>query len=157
MKSIALSILIFSTLILNTINTVNAAEKYTGGFDHVGLAVSDLDASTRFFVDALGFKIGGRDKSYPAVFMNNGEMGITLWQTDEGHVAFDRKKNVGLHHLAIKVPSFEALDSLYQAVKEVPGVVIEFSPELAYGGPAKHMMIREPSGNRLELVHRPSK
>jgi len=157
MKPIVLSILIFSTLIMSTINIVNAAEKHTGGLDHIGLAVSDLEASTRFFVDVLGFKVGGRDKSYPAVFMNNGEMGLTLWQTDEDPVAFDRKKNVGLHHLAIKVPSFEALDSLYQTVKEIPGAVVEFSPELAYGGPAKHMMIREPSGNRLELVHRPSK
>ena len=127
----------------------------TGGVDHIGLSVSKLTASTSFFVGALGFKVSGRDPKYPAVFMNNGEMSLTLWQTDEKPVAFNRKGNVGLHHLAIQVTSFEALDALHEVVKQIPGVVIEFSPELAYGGPAKHMMIREPSGNRLELVHRP--
>jgi len=129
--------------------------KNTAGVDHIGLSVSDLDASTNFFVDALGFKVSGRDSKYPAAFMNNGEMSITLWQTGDDPVAFNRKNNVGLHHLAIRVKSFEALDELYLSVKAIPGVVVEFSPELAYGGPAKHMMIREPSGNRLELVHRP--
>ena len=138
-------------------SSVSAADKTTGGFDHVGLSVSDLDASTDFFVEALGFKLLGRDAEYPAVFMNNGEMGLTLWQTNEKPVAFDRKNNVGLHHLAIRVASFEVLDSLYETVKKIPGVVVEFSPELSYGGPAKHMIIREPSGNRIELIHRPSK
>ncbi len=136
---------------------INAAEKTTEGVDHIGLSVSDLERSTNFFVDALGFKVAGRDSKYPAVFMNNGDMGLTLWQTSEKTVRFDRKHNVGLHHLAIKVTSFEALDSLYETVKEIPGVVVEFAPELSYGGPAKHMIIREPSGNRIELIHRPSK
>ena len=138
-------------------STIKAEEKITGGMDHIALSVSNLDASTNFFVDTLGFKVGGRDEEYPAVFMNNGDMGLTLWQTDKEFVAFDRKKNVGLHHLAIKVESFDVLDSLYQAIKENPDVTIEFAPELSYGGPAKHMMIREPGGNRIELIHRPKK
>jgi lactoylglutathione lyase len=106
-------------------------------------------------VSALNFKVTGRDENYPAVFMSNGEMSLTLWQTDENSIEFNRKLNVGLHHLAIQVTSFEALEELHKALQKHPGVVIEFAPEFAYGGPAKHMMIREPSGNRLELVHRP--
>ncbi len=31
---------------------------------------------------------------------------------------------------------------------------VTVGPELSYGGPAKHMMIRKPSGNRLEFIHR---
>ena len=158
MKNALLSIMLF----LNVLNfSVNAAESNsensTEGLDHIGLSVSDLDASTQFFVKVLDFKVRGRDSKYPAVFMNNGHMGLTLWQTDKSSTSFDRKKNVGLHHLAIKVPSFDALESLYQVIKELPNVTIEFSPELSYGGPAKHMMIREPSGNRIELIHRPAK
>jgi len=149
---------LFCALILTALAgvSIGAEQKPTAGFDHVGLSVSDLDASTVFFVDTLGFEVAGRDPKYPAVFMNNGSMSVTLWQTSEPAVAFNRKNNVGLHHLAIKIPSFEALDGLYEVIKELDNVVVEFSPELAYGGPAKHMMIREPSGNRLELVHRPS-
>lgn len=128
-----------------------------GGIDHIGLTVSKLEASTAFFEDLLGFKVVGRDKDYPAVFMNNGEVTITLWSIKDVDqaIAFNRQQNVGLHHLALKIDSFETLNALYERMKETPGVKIEFAPELAYGGPAKHMMVREPSGNRLELVHRP--
>ena len=159
MKQFSRNILILCSLLISVMVSAqdSATVKLTGGADHIGLSVSDLDASTDFFVDVLGFKVSGRDTKYPATFMNNGEMSVTLWQTDDDNVKFNRKRNVGLHHLAISVTSFDALDSLYQAAKETPGVVIEFSPELAYGGPSKHMMIREPSGNRLELVHRPKR
>lgn len=34
----------------------------------------------------------------------------------------------------------------------MPSVVVELSSELAYGGLAKHMMIRDPSGNRIEFA-----
>lgn len=131
----------------------------TTGFNHIGLTVSDLDLSTRFFVEALGWKQVGGDPDYPAKFVSDGNMFITLWQVEDPAKAikFDRKNNIGLHHLAITVASFEALDTLYARIKAFEGVEVEFSPELAYGGPGKHMMIREPSGNRLEFTHRPPK
>ncbi|MBC3767191.1 VOC family protein [Neptunicella marina] len=129
----------------------------TEGFDHIGLTVSQLEQSTAFFVNGLGWRLLGRNSDYPAAFVSDGHMMIALWQakTDKP-VAFDRKNNVGLHHLAIRVSSFEQLDNLYQRIKTMPGVVIEFAPEPAYGGPAKHMMVREPSGNRLEFKHSPN-
>ena len=125
--------------------------------DHVGLAVKDLAASTAFFVDGLGYTARGNDPSYPAAFLSNGQSLITLWQVEDpdAAVGFDRRKNVGLHHLALSVTSFDALDALYERLSKMPGVRIEFAPELSYGGPAKHMMVFEPSGNRIELVHRP--
>lgn len=128
-----------------------------GDVDHVGLTVTDLDASTAFFEDSLGFEVVGRDEAYPAVFLGNGEFLITLWRATapEKAVSFDRKNNVGLHHLAIRVGSFEALDAMHRRLVEAPGVKIEFAPEPLGGGPAKHMMLREPSGNRIELIHRP--
>ncbi|PCJ16728.1 MAG: glyoxalase, partial [SAR86 cluster bacterium] len=67
------------------------------------------------------------------------------------------KNNVGLHHLALSIASFEELDALYEVLANTDGVVIEFSPEPLSGGPTKHMMIREPSGNRLEFIHRPAR
>lgn len=154
MKSIFLMLTLIATLI---VSPVNADEKAVGGVDHIALSVSNLEVSTNFFVNTLGFKVAGRDKKYPAVFLNNGQMNLTLWQTSDETVAFDRKHNVGLHHLAIKVSSFEALDALYETIKAFEGVVIEFSPEPSYGGAAKHMIFREPSGNRIELIHRPNR
>ncbi len=127
------------------------------GTDHVGLTVTDLEASTALFVDVLGFRVRGADESYPAHFLTNGSTTITLWRAEDPKQAtpFDRRANVGLHHLALAVDSFESLAALHDRLAQYPGVVIEFAPELAYGGPSKHMMFYEPSGNRIELVHRP--
>lgn len=128
-----------------------------GGADHVGLSVTDLAASTRFFTEALGFEVVRRDPDYPAAFLSNGEILVTLWRVSDPKTAvpFDRKKNVGLHHLAFAVASFDALDALHERLRSWPGVRIEFAPELLGDGPARHMMLRDPSGNRIELIHRP--
>ncbi len=127
------------------------------GVDHIGLTVTNLEASRAFFVEALGFRVRGKDDKYPAYFLTNGATTITLWRAKDLTTArpFDRAQNVGLHHLALAVSSFEELDRLAATLRSYPGVTIEFMPELSYGGPAKHMMIREPSGNRLEFIHRP--
>jgi len=129
-----------------------------GGIDHVGLTVTDLAASERFFVGELGFEKVGGDAEYPSVFLSNGAILVTLWRANEPDLAvpFDRKQNVGLHHLAFAVASFSALDALHTRLQHAAGVRIEFAPELLGGGPARHMMIREPSGNRLEFIHRPN-
>ena len=123
------------------------------GLNHIGLAVSDLEASTAFFVDTLGFEPSGGDPDYPANFVFNSEIFVTLWQTsEEDTVAFDRKNNVGLHHMAITVRDLIALHALHDKFKRHPKVTIEFGPEFLGGGPATHMMIRDPSGLRLEFV-----
>lgn len=126
--------------------------------DHVGLTVTDLEASKDLFVQVLGFHVRNQDKDYPAYFLTNGATTITLWRAEDPStaIAFDRRKNVGLHHVALRVPSFEVLEAVYERLRVYPGVTIEFAPELAYGGPARHMIFREPSGNRIELVHRPN-
>ena len=150
--------LVFIFFIGNSSFSVSAQEaSLTTGFNHIGLTVSQLDLSTRFFVEALGWKQVGGDPNYPAKFVSDGNMFVTLWQATDPATAvkFNRKTNVGLHHLAITVASFEALDTLYERIKAFEGVEVEFAPELAYGGPGKHMMVREPSGNRLEFTYRP--
>ena len=150
---------LYISLILSIFSShAMAAEKAVNGLDHLGLSVSNLTASETFFTQALGFSVAGREADYPAVFLSNGDIFITLWQTKaESTVAFNRKNNVGLHHLALQVSSLEKLNELHDALKNHKGVTIEFAPELFYGGPAMHMMLREPSGNRIELIHRPKK
>lgn len=134
-----------------------SAESAVGGVDHLGLSVDNLDASERFFIKYGGFSVVKRDASYPAVFLNNGSVTITLWQVvdPENPVHFNRKTNVGLHHAAFSVSSFSALEKLYLKLKRDREVNVEFSPELLGEGPTKHMMVYEPSGNRIEFIHRP--
>lgn len=132
-------------------------EILTSGMNHVGLTISDLDKSFAFFTETLNWEDAGGYPDYPSKFVTDGEMFLTLWQvTDPANaIAFDRKNNVGLHHLALTVKSREALDVLYERFLKTEGVVIEFSPEPNGGGPTIHMMIREPSGNRLEFAYTP--
>lgn len=144
------------TLALTLVFPSEAANKASpiGGVDHIGLTVTKLDKSKDFFVQTLGFKELGKDPSYPAYFLNNGAITITLWQAKTPVTEFNRKNNVGLHHLAFQVETEERLHALHKLLQEAQGVTIEFASEHLGKGPTKHMMIREPSGNRLEFIHR---
>ncbi len=137
--------------------TVSSSHIEVKGIHHIGLAVKDLGETSRFFIEALGYKNVGGKPDYPSIFVSNGNMFITLWQVPnpETAIPFNRKTNIGLHHMAFELGSFEDLDAMYEHVKKWPGVTIDFSPELMGAGPAKHMMFREPGGIRLEFVHKP--
>jgi len=126
----------------------------TQGLNHLGLSVKDLDQTTAFFTNVLGWKELSRDETYPRNSVTDGKLRLTLWQVDNSKdiVAFDRRANVGLHHLAIEVESEERLDQLAKKATDWPGVTIEFLPELLSSGPRKHMMFTEPGGIRLELI-----
>ena len=126
----------------------------TVGLNHLGLAVRDLDRTTAFFVEVLGWTELARDESYPRNSVTDGDLRLTLWQVDHANpvTEFDRRANIGLHHLALGVPSEADLNRLADRVKDYPGVTVEFMPEPVGGGPRKHMMFAEPGGIRLELI-----
>ena len=126
----------------------------TNGINHTGLAVRDLDATARFFTEVLGWSESGRDESYPRSSVSDGVSRLTLWQVsdDRAPAAFDRRHNIGLHHLAIEVPTEAALDAFAAKIAAYPGAEIEFLPEPVGAGPRKHMMFTEPGGIRLELI-----
>lgn len=155
MKFFTKIVLVVSLLVTASVN----AGSVVGGVHHVGLSVLNLEESEEFFVKHLGFEVFKRDSEYPAVFLKNTEVVITLWRVKNPGEAikFNRKGNVGLHHLALSVDSFESLQSIYKKMKSIKNVKIEFSPELLGAGPAKHMMMYEPSGNRIEFIHSPKK
>lgn len=134
------------------INTMGHPD--TQGVHHVGLTVTDLDASCRFFTDLLGWERVGADPGYPAVFVSDGSVMVTLWQAKDPATAapFDKNNHVGLHHLAIRVASLESLDRLYRRLEAAENVDIEFAPEPLRGGPATHMMCYEPGGIRIEFI-----
>lgn len=129
----------------------------TLGVDHIGLAVQNLEASEGFFVNCLGWKKVGGKPEYPSAFVSDGTSVLTLWQVEDPQscVTFDRQKNVGLHHLALKVADEAALNALFDAVSVWPGVTVEFSPEPSGAGPKIHTMIRDPGGVRVEFAYDP--
>jgi lactoylglutathione lyase len=106
---------------------------------------------------SLGFTKVGGSESYPSCFVSDGASLITLWQTDSNATPFNRRTNVGLHHLAIKVPSRTSLDLAYDIIKTIRGVRTDgegaFPPSELVGTPFTHAMVYEPSGNRIELTY----
>jgi len=124
----------------------------TDGPHHIGLTVSNLEKSAGFFIELLGWEEVKRNEEYPSIFVSDGQIMITLWAVkDSPEIAFNRRANVGLHHLALQVSSEEALNKIHQQLTE-KHMDIEFAPELLGNGPAKHMMCFDPSGIRVEFI-----
>lgn len=125
----------------------------TKGLHHLGLTVSRLAESAAFFTQTLDWQEVRRVPEYPAIFVSDGTLMVTLWQAAEPEAAqaFDQQYNVGLHHVAFRVPSRAALDDVFARVQSA-GARIEFPPEPLSGGPVMHMMCFEPSGIRVEFI-----
>ncbi|MAO55879.1 MAG: glyoxalase [Rhodospirillaceae bacterium] len=130
----------------------------TLGAHHIGLTVPDLGPTKSFLMDALGFQQVGEVPDYPAVFVSDGTVMLTLWQAENPETAtpFDRRKNIGLHHLALKVADFDALDSVFDRVSTWPGVDIECAPcPPRPESPARHFLCIIPGGLRFEFFAAP--
>ena len=124
----------------------------TSGTHHIGLTVSRLEESAAFFTKLLGWQEVRRREDYPAIYVSDGKIMVTLWAAKEQPVVeFDRRRNIGLHHLALQVASESDLNGLHEKLA-AQGVNIEFAPEQVGTGPARHMMCYEPSGIRVEFI-----
>ncbi len=122
--------------------------------DHVGLAVSDVQASRALFIRALDFDELQALPDGAGYVLTNGAVFLSLWAVEHDANAFDHHRNVGLHHLALGVADATTLQAFYERLQVYPGVQIEDEPGPWQGGPSRNMMFREPSGNRIELIHR---
>ena len=131
----------------------------TRGVHHVGLAVPDLDTAQGFFLEALGWAVVGGNPSYPAVFVSDGTVMVTLWRVADPSQAspFDRRANVGLHHHALSVADRAMLQTVFGRVSAHPGVSIEFPPgPIREGSPVHHFICAMPGGLRLEFATAPT-
>ncbi len=127
----------------------------TQGIHHLGLTVANLQETAIFFIEQLNFEKVGEKPDYPAIFVSDGSIMLTLWQASDVNnaVAFDRKNNIGLHHFALKVANLEQLQKLHQQFTQLDNVEIEFAPEQLGDSPFQHMICLIPGGIRLELIN----
>ncbi len=106
--------------------------------DHIGIAVSDLEAETTFFRDVLGLHFLGYedlpDRQLKIAKFEIGETHIELLYptSPESTVAkFIAQKGEGLHHIAMKVDGAQqTLDRLASAGVQL----IDAKPRLGAGG-----------------------
>jgi catechol 2,3-dioxygenase-like lactoylglutathione lyase family enzyme len=127
----------------------------TLGAHHVGLTVPDLDAAVTFFRDALGYALVGENPAYPCAFVSDGTTLLTLWRAADpaSAAAFDRKANIGLHHLALLVADDAVLAEVFERVSAHPGATVEFAPEpIREGSSTRHFICAMPGGIRIEFA-----
>lgn len=129
--------------------------RLTCGVHHVGLTVPDLDEAQAFFCDVLGFEVVGGVPDYPAIFISDGDALITLWRAGEPATAraFDRRANIGLHHLSLAVAGEAALAAAWRKVSTHPGVTVDVAPQPTRpGSTTRHFLVFIPGGIRLEFA-----
>lgn len=117
---------------------------------HVALYVSDIERSTRFYRDVLGFEISDvyHDDMMPggAVFLrcNPDHHGIALFRATDAHPA-----GAGMHHMAFEVAT---LDDVVRARTHLRrhNVSIDFDGRRRAGVQIA-VEFRDPDGHRLEI------
>jgi methylmalonyl-CoA epimerase len=83
--------------------------------DHVGIAVSDLQASLAFFKDVLGLHVESSEaiasQRVRATFVNTGQSTLEMLEAtapDSPIAKFVEKRGAGMHHVALRVDDIEA-------------------------------------------------
>lgn len=130
-------------------------EKLTQGVHHIGLTVPDIDQARAFFCGVLGFDEVGGVPDYPSIFVSDGAILLTLWRAADPLTAraFDRRANIGLHHLSLAVADDDALDAVWARVSAHPEVVIDSTPgPIRPGSATRHFLVFIPGGIRLEFA-----
>ena len=131
------------------------SQKLTRGVHHVGLTVPDLDHARTFFCGLLGFDEIGGVPSYPSIFVSDGVTMLTLWRPADPLTArpFDRRANVGLHHLSLAVADEAALEYVWEKVSTYPGVIVDAAPSpILPGSATRHFLVFIPGGIRIEFA-----
>ena len=109
--------------------------------DHIGIAVSDLEASLAFFRDALGLELEAPEEiasqRVRAHFLAAGEATFELLEAtaDDSPIAkFVAKRGPGLHHVALRV------DDIVAALAELKGRGVRLIDETPRAG-AHHSLV----------------
>lgn len=131
------------------------SDKLTHGVHHIGLTVPDLEQARAFFCGVLGFDEVGGVPAYPAIFVSDGTILLTLWRAADPLTAraFDRRANIGLHHLSLAVTDDAALESVWEKVSAHPKVLVDAPPgPIRPGSATRHFLVFIPGGIRIEFA-----
>lgn len=140
------------------------------GFSHLGVCCSDLERSTRFYVDGLGFRevftmeLGEEVSAtmeetgirFESRMLSRGDVRLELlhWLEPEasGPATRRRMTQLGITHLCFRVPD---VDATAQRMEECGGSAHRSTfSELANPGgePVRLMYVTDPDGVRIELM-----
>jgi metallothiol transferase len=120
------------------------------GLDHIGLKVTDLDRSLRFYHDVLGLEIlhtsGPHDNGGRSATLRTGDQKLDVFYRPD-FVAADRDKPVGMDHLCLTLEG----DSMEQVLE----VLHQHQVEIMWGPVTRHgttsVYVFDPDGIHVEL------
>ncbi len=106
--------------------------------DHIGIAVSNLEESVKFYEDILGLKLQGieivEEQKVKVAFLPLGDTEIELLEatsSDSPIEKFIEKKGQGIQHIALRV---EDIDEALAEAKEKGIRLIDEKPRYGAGG-----------------------
>ena len=110
---------------------------------HVVLNVKDVEESTKFYTEVLGFHIS--KQSDTATFLTCGKIhhDLALFKSKQ---PVKIKDGLGLNHMAIQVEDFEALTAYYRILEHMD--IIERCTD---HGMTCSIYLTDPDGNGIEL------
>ena len=113
---------------------------------HVVLNVADVEASMRFYADALGMEIVVHRAERQMAFLSFGAQhhDIALFGAPEGA----KRGELGLNHIAFQITG--GIEELKELNQRLLGQGFEVE-DLVDRGITKSLHLRDPDGNRLEL------
>jgi lactoylglutathione lyase len=141
-------------------------------FSHIGVCVSDLERSTRFYTEVLGFRpvltmdLGPElaatmevaDCAFTSRMLGRGDVRVELlhWRSQEAEGDGRRRPmtRLGLTHLCLRVGDVEPVLRAAEAyggaahretTTELPGMGAD-------GGPVRLVYLTDPDGVRIELM-----
>jgi lactoylglutathione lyase len=136
---------------------------------HIGLCVSDLDASLRFYTEGLGFEVAeGYDIGDEVAHTLEVDRGVVLrsqmiqrdgfkiellgWTSPQpSGTPSTSRGQMGITHLSFDVVDLPAVE---RRLVELGGTVVESTrTELPFPGGAMHLLfLADPDGTRVELM-----
>jgi catechol 2,3-dioxygenase len=113
---------------------------------HLVLNVKDLEASTRFYTEILGFDVSLRRPT--GTFLTCGKIhhDLALFQAPEGALPVSEGQ-LGLNHFAVQVEDLADLTEVYRDLKN-SGVKLDRNTD---HGMTSSIYFFDPDGNRIEF------
>jgi uncharacterized glyoxalase superfamily protein PhnB len=131
----------------------SASDRLVGRSLQASLTVKDLQKSTTWYVDVLGFRLERRierDGTLRAVAVCAGDVRIVLNQ-DDGQKGWDRVKGEGF---SLQISTTQNVDELARRIQERGGSLEMEPKDMPWG--ARVFRVRDPDGFRWTISASPA-
>jgi catechol 2,3-dioxygenase-like lactoylglutathione lyase family enzyme len=125
-------------------------------FNHAGIVVSDIEASTHFYRDLLGFDVVTSYKmpgDWPITYLRLGNAQVELLgknETARRSGPNDFGVNPGITHIGFKTDDLEGIATRLRGA----GVEFKTGPKPAGSGIGRLMFVYDPDYNEVEIIQR---